>query len=196
MKITIALLYDLRACSSGVMNVTDWGLIGLEHDAFIRECVERNRFDYAVWLTVRLLKTSERRTKFAIFAARQVLPIFEGLCPGDNRPRRAIVEAEDWFMDRLHMTEENAKAVVAAASLNAADIPDIPDRTAALAAAVSARNAARTAIASGVDSVPETDMAVVNAINAADYVGCIDVKRAIIEFGIELINQGERNEPE
>jgi len=188
MKITIALLYDLRACSSGIEDVTNWGLIGLEHDTFIRACAERNRFDYAAWLIVRLLKLSEHRTEFAIFAARQVLSIFEELCPGDDRPRRAIVAAEYWLMDRLHMTEENADVVVAAADFNATDIPVW---TAALAAAVSAKTAARTVLASDVDSVPETDMAVAHAINAADYVGCIDAKRAIIEFGIELINEGE-----
>lgn len=56
-----------------------------------------------------LAKASSRQSvQWAIECAEHVLPIFEGLCPGDMRPRAAIEAAKQFLAGTLTLKELNA----------------------------------------------------------------------------------------
>lgn len=80
---------------------------------------------------------------WAALCAERVLPQFERACPGDDRPRRAIVAARAWVRGELPVAEARARALLAHAAARATlDV-------AARAAARAAGHAAATAHASG-----------------------------------------------
>ena len=62
------------------------------------------------WGIVRLMN-HEQRIKYAIFAAEQVIDIFEDRYPNDNRPAKAIKAAKNYLNNP---TQETAKAADAA----------------------------------------------------------------------------------
>lgn len=88
---------------------------------------------------------------WAADCARRVLPLFEGACPGDLRPRDAIAAAQEWAADEL--TVVDARKAAFAAHTAARNVTD----DAAVAAARAAGHAAATA------HVPS------HAVYAADY---------------------------
>ena len=59
--------------------------------------------------------TKEHSVRLAVYAARQVLSIYEEEYPGDDRPRRAIEAAEAYLKDPSNKTARAARAVYAAA---------------------------------------------------------------------------------
>ena len=63
---------------------------------------------YANWLLYRTLNETNCQ-RYAIFAARKVLPVFEREYPDDKRPRQAI-EAAEGFLAGTVSAEELAKA--------------------------------------------------------------------------------------
>ena len=73
----------------------------------------RERLEWANWFMVRLLSDSDK-IRYAIFAAEQVLGIFEKAYPNDKRPREAI-EAAKAYLDG------NIKAAAAYAAAHAAE---------------------------------------------------------------------------
>ena len=111
MKITKKFLNDHNACSSGMNWVTENKLIGLEHENFIQKLMESDKFIWANWLIVRLMEKTER-VQYAIFAAENVLRIFEKKYTNDDRPRKAIEAAKNYLNNQ---SEENKMAAYAAA---------------------------------------------------------------------------------
>ncbi len=87
MKITKEELKKLDPCEGGFKF---WIKTG-EEDLikFMRIATTYGHFDWGNWLFVRMVSI-EQRVKYAIFAAKSVLHIFEEMCPKDDRPRRAI----------------------------------------------------------------------------------------------------------
>lgn len=69
------------------------------------------RLDWANWLIVRLM-TREQRIRYAIYAAEQVISLYEEEYPEDKRPRQAI-EAARLCLD--NPSEENKAAAESAA---------------------------------------------------------------------------------
>ena len=114
MKFTLEKAIELNACQSGI----DWykangepgtveatALLALEHD----------HYDWVLWLLTHLFTIKQNR-QCAIFAAEQVLSIFEKKYPDDKRPRQAIDAAKEVLK---HDTKKNRAALSAA--LSAAD---------------------------------------------------------------------------
>jgi hypothetical protein len=67
--------------------------------------------DWANWLIVRFM-THEQKVQYAIFAAEQVIDIYEKKYPDDDRPRKAIEAAKNYLKDK---SLENKNAAYAAA---------------------------------------------------------------------------------
>ena len=134
MKITKEFLRDNRACSPGY----EWFLVcgEIEHDAVINKLMAENHHDWANWLIVRLM-TNDQRISYAIFSAEMVIDNYENVYPEDERPRKAIEAARNYIKNK---TKENKSAALAA-GLSAA----LAAESAASAAALAARSAALAA---------------------------------------------------
>jgi len=111
MKITVKKLNQLGACRNCYRllkaNFPDGG----EFRDVVERAIAIGAIDDALWLAPRVL-TKEDAVRFAIFAAREVLPIFEIKYPNDNRPRKAIESAEAWLANPC---DETSRAAFAAA---------------------------------------------------------------------------------
>ena len=112
MKLTKKKLKSLNPCTDGYefylkCNTTDLKM-------FIKELMKIGRFDWANWLLPRLM-THKQKIMYAVFAAKQVLPIFEQEYPKNKIPRLAIEAAEKCIK---HNTVKNRK--IAASAANAA----------------------------------------------------------------------------
>ena len=103
-----------------------------------------NHFPWANWLLVRLMAHGQQ-VAYAIYAAKQVLAIYEKRYPQDARPRKAIDAAKAYL---AHPSEETKDAArVAAVSADAAATAAAATAAAAYAAAYAADAAAAAAAA-------------------------------------------------
>ena len=101
--------------------------------ALLNALINENKdLDWFNWYLSRKLKKVDR-CKYAIYAAKQVLHIFEKKFPYDKRPRNAIMSAEKLLKSKT-LGKKDATAY-AACDANAADAAD-----AAYAAACAAAN--------------------------------------------------------
>ena len=84
-------LKEKSACSDGVK----WFNAQKETNAIkvIKKLIKENQSSWANWTIVRVMNY-KKYVSYAVFAAEQVIDIFEKKYPNDKRPRAAI-EAED-----------------------------------------------------------------------------------------------------
>ena len=128
MKITKEFLHEKGACEQSYKWVCENKLIGLEHEEFIDKLMKNNRFSDANWLLTKLFNETQC-VKYAVFAAEQVLDIFEKKYPDDDRPRKAIEAAKDDLKSPNDVTyaadvayAAEAAAYAAAYAARAADV--------------------------------------------------------------------------
>jgi len=141
-KITLDYLKEKSACQSGIDFVTEKGMLDLEDKDFATKLVEYEQFDWAYWLLKRLFN-KRQSVQMAIFAAEQVIDIYEKKYPDNKKPREAIEAARKVLEND---TEENRNAAYAAAYA-AADTADAAYAAAADAAYAAADDAAAAAAA-------------------------------------------------
>jgi len=166
MKITKKWLKEKRACCSEKdMDRAEKELKG-DVKLIAKALLKENRFDDANWLLTKLMNKNQC-IKYAIFAAKQVLGIFEEKCPEDKRPRLAIEAAENYLKDP---SKNNKKAAAAYAA--AAHAATYAAAAAAYAAAAHAANAAAAAAYAA----------------HASYASAYGIKTKIIEYGIKILN--------
>ena len=81
------------ACGEGVR----WFLSQKETEpvAVVEKLIEEKHFDWANWAVVRCM-TYKQYVGYAVFAAEQVVDIYEKKNPGDKRPRQAIEAAKKY----------------------------------------------------------------------------------------------------
>ena len=113
-KVTKKFLESHHACSSGMAWVTENKLIGLSDIDFLKKLMESEKYEWANWLIVRLINKTQK-VQYAIFAAEQVLYIFEKKYPKDLRPRKAIEVAKEYLAHPSIKTKAAADAAAAAA---------------------------------------------------------------------------------
>ena len=166
MEITIGFLHQKGACETSYKWVVENKLIGLEHEEFIDKLMKNNRFSDANWLITKLFNKTQC-VKYAIFAAEQVLDIFEKKYPDDNRPRKAIEAAKDYLKTPNDVT-------YAAVVTSAADAASAAQDAAAYYA-----NAAYAAYAAAYASY---------AGHAVAASAAAAVETPIINYGLELLN--------
>jgi rRNA-processing protein FCF1 len=109
MKLTIEKLTEWGACKEG----KDWFISQDKTDGIkvVKKLIDV-KIDWANWLVVRLM-THSQQVQYAIFAAEQVLDIFEKEYPDDKRPRKAIEAAKAYLKNP---TEKNKNAAADAAA--------------------------------------------------------------------------------
>ena len=151
-------------------------------DALFKALIkDKEDLEWFNWYLSRRLKKIDK-VRYAVFAARQVLHIFEDKYPDDDRPRKAI-EAAEAYIKNPNSSNANA-ADTAAASYYASAV------NAASAAAYSARSArtgsyyaAYSARAARTGSYYAASYAVSYAITA----GGKETMIRILEYGIKLL---------
>ena len=107
----------------------------------VRALLADGQFAWANWLVTQLM-TPEQRVRYALYAAEQVLPIFEQRYPTDQRPRNAIKAAQAYLTEQTPANKALARKAAAAAY--AAAYAAAAYAAAAAAAAAAAYAAAAT----------------------------------------------------
>ena len=199
MKITEEWLSKCAACSSGVLWFSGFGKS--DSIGVMEGLLSESKLDWANWLIVRLLNRKDK-IRYAIFAAEQVISIFEKKCPEDKRPRLAIEAAKAVIENDTKETRAAACAALTAALAAA--------RTAAGAAAYAAANTAACA-ANTAACAANTAACAANADRDAAYVAYVayaaaaaamaaawaagaaagdEMKEKIVRYGLKLHKKG------
>jgi hypothetical protein len=115
MKITKRWLEKKYACSEAVQYLKDEKLIGENSVDLVKRSIKLGEhLDWAGWMIVRTMK-KEQYLAYAIYAAEQVLHIFEKKYPGDRRPREAIRATKRYLKEPTSKNKEAAYAASTAA---------------------------------------------------------------------------------
>ena len=87
-----------------------------DHDTFatLNRLLDKNP-EWGNWLICRIMN-KKQAVQYAIFAAEQVIDIYEGKYPNDKRPRNAIEAAKAYLKNPSKKTKAYAAAAYAAAT--------------------------------------------------------------------------------
>ena len=199
MKITAEWLTQKRACFQGIA----WFAAQTENDgaAVVKKLMAEDRYDWANWLICRLFDRRQR-IQYAVFAAEQVLDIFEKKYPDDKRPRLTIEAARACVEDNSAAAAYHAAAAAVAAydataaydaAYHAAAAYDVADAAndAANAANAAYHAAAVAADAANADNatyhvVAAAVAAYHAAYAAAAFAGHVS-QQSRLEYGLKLI---------
>ena len=174
-KVTQKWLKEKKACRDGFNWWVD-NCEGLSNKEQLLRLVH-HRADWANWLIVRMMNRKQK-ISYAIFAAEQVIDIYERKNPNDNRPREAINAAKAVLKRDNVKNRKTADAAADAADDAAADTADDAAADAAYAAAAAAAYAAYAAY---------TDAATY-AADAYTADARTEMQITIINHGIKILN--------
>jgi hypothetical protein len=177
MKINKTWLAEKNACSKGI----EWFNNQSETDALkiIENFVEKKEhLDWANWLIARIM-SYKQHVSYAVYAADQVLYMYENKYPSDKRPRAAIEAARVCIENPF---DDNKKAVSAAAHAAASAAAD-----AAVSADAAAAAAAYAAYAASAYAYADAASHAASAAHAA-YAASAPITK-ILKYGLELLNQ-------
>jgi hypothetical protein len=190
MKVTKENLKKHRACSEG----TEYALANLKNldgPEAIKELIKNDKLDWANWGITRLLDKTGR-VKYVIYAAKQVIKIYEDKYPNDKRPREAIKAAEQYIKnptkENAHAAKAAAKAAAHAAKAAAKAADHAADNAAAYAAAYAAAHAAHAAYAAD-NAAAYAAAYAAYAASAAHAASAAAMKTKIIKYGVRLLNK-------
>ena len=187
-KLTIEKLKDIDACDSGIDFVKE-----LNTDCFetiFDEGLKAHREGNLSWLLPRLM-THEQKISYAIFAAEQVISIFEGEIKDDKRPREAIEAAKEYLKNPTDENRDKCKSASLAATAAAYAYTYAASRVAASAsraAAVASRAASYASYAA-----TASDSAASAASDASAYDADMRVK--ILSYGYRLLTTDQTTQP-
>jgi hypothetical protein len=173
MKISESWLKEKSACSDGMA----WFLSQKKTEDIdvLKALIKADELDWANWLICRVMD-KPNCVRYAIFAALEVISIYEKKYPDDKRPRKAIEAAQAWLDNPFDKTK-NA-AYYAATAYSAAD--DAYSSAAADAAAYSAAAADAAAYSAAA-------AAAAAAADAADAAARKKLQIKILEYGLTLL---------
>lgn len=187
MNITIEWLIEKKACSDAV---EAWEARGCEPDPIkiIGLAMEMDHFDWANWLIVRVMKYKQYLS-YAVFAAEQVIKIFEKKYPDDKRPRNAIEAAKACIKNPSMKNKVTAFSASSNAFVDAytayaytADVYAVAYATAADAASYAAAAASdASAYAAYTAAFYASDATAANARK--------EMQIRIIDYGISLLKE-------
>jgi len=142
MKISIQWLKEKQACKDALeyLNArSDLNMDNIDAIKLIQDEIKtKEHLDWANWLIVRIMEYKQYAA-YAIFAAEQVINIYEKKYPENKRPREAIEAAKKCVKDP---SDDNKKAAAAAYAAAYAAAADAAYAAAAVAAAYAAAAAA------------------------------------------------------
>jgi len=119
MKLTKELLRKLNACESSYKYACNNGYIGMDIITALEKGIKEDRLSDCNWLIIRVM-SKKQQILYAIYAAEQVLYIFEKAYPEDTRPREAINAAKAYLAN----PHKDTKAAAYAAYAYATDTDD------------------------------------------------------------------------
>ena len=187
MKITKRWLQEKGACRKAIEDFE----AQKEQDAIkiLNLLLEQNELDWANWLIVRVM-TRKQYLSYAIFAAEQVIDIYEKKYPDDNRPRNAIEAAKKVlkFDSRKNRNDTSTTAAAAYDAANAAYAAYVATDVAAVYAAYTA--AAAAAYAAYTAYTTAAADAATAAYIAADAARRT-LKTKILKYGIKLLQEAQ-----
>ena len=178
MKLTKQWLKNKNACKEGV----EWFDKQKNHDDLflLNELIKENKLDWANWFIAHRLQRL-KTIQYAIYAAKQVLPIFEEKYPDDKRPRKAIEAATKYIKNPTKKNKEKAY-VAANEAYEAAN-----EVYAAYAAAYAAAWAAARVVARAVADATYAAADAVYVATRAVYAAKKQTKIKILKYGIKLL---------
>lgn len=183
MEITEEWLKEQEACKKGI----EWFKNQEERNPvkLIQWFIENEKhLDWANWLIVRIMDYKQY-VSYAVYAAEQVLDIFQNSYPDDSRPRKTIKAARKCIEDPSERNKADAAnyviAYVADAATYAADAA-----CCAANAACCAADAACDAADAAADAADYASIAA--ACDAADYDAAYDATQIkILQYGLKII---------
>lgn len=181
MEISREWLKDNHACSESMKlfdkaNKTDVGEIVLE-------LLKTKKLEWANWLLAHTL-SPKNRIRYAVFAARQVLEIYEKEYPDDDRVRVAI-EAAEAVIDLD--TEETRKAAYSAVCAGRASAYSSAASAYAASAAFSSAYSSADSSAYAASAAASAAASSAYAASAADEKAGDKMMIRILEHGIALL---------
>ena len=202
MKLDKKWIDKFRPCGEGVV----WLEAQKERDGLrvIKKLRREKQLDWANWTIVTIM-TRKQCLAYAIYAAEQVIDIYEKRYPEDKRPRLAIGAAKAVLKRDTKRNRELAAAARAAASAAsyvassasfAASAASFAASDASFAASDAASDAARAAASAAARAAAS---AASYATSAAASSAASDAARAamskkILMFGIELLEKGSHHD--
>jgi len=188
MIITKRWLIRQQACWEGI----DWFLTqkNREPRALLRALIKENQpLEWGNWFLSRKLKRIDK-VRYAVYAAKQVLGLFEEEYPNDDRPRKAIKAVEKYIKNPTKKNKEAAYAV-AYAAYAAADAAAHAAACAAYAArAARAAYAAYAAYAAA--DAARAACAACAAYAAAYAADKTKLQIKICRYGLRLLEKGDK----
>lgn len=173
-------LQSKSACLEGI----EWFVAQKETDAVnvLEKLIAEDKLQWASWTIVRVMNYKQR-VQYAVFAAEQVIDIFEKKYPNNKRPRQAIEAAKKCIEDP---SAENKNAAASAASdASAASAAAAYDAAYASAAAYAAYAASDAAYAAAYAAA--SDAASDAAAYAASDASAAAMRKKILVYGISLL---------
>ena len=186
MKLTKEWLRGKSACSEGIKWFLEHNLKTVE--GVTKKLIAEDKLDWANWLVSRAMN-HKQQIQYAIFAAEQVIDIYEKQYPNDDRPRKAIKAAKAYLNKP---TEENKAAAYAAHAAAYAAADAAAANAAAYAAAYAAYAAAYAAYAAYATHTAYTAAYVAAYAAYTAYAAHAAMKTKIIIYGLKLIAEAGR----
>ena len=177
-KITQKWLSEKSACSEGV----EWFLRREETHTIkiIQALVAEDKWSWANWTIVRVMNYKQK-VQYAVFAAEQVINIYEKKYPNNDKPRKAIEAAKKCIDSPSKENRSDAAAYAADAAA---------DTDAAANAAADAANAAAYATNAAADAAAYAANAAADAANS-DVAARNILRLKIINYGIGLLEESD-----
>lgn len=179
MKLTKEFLRKHEACSEGYEWYCEHGCDTVEET--IDKLIEHGKYHWANWLITRCLEKKDC-VRYAIYAAKKVLYIFEENYPSDKRPREAIEAAKKYLAGKI--TKYNlyvARAAICAAVCEVARAAEAAAAYAAYSAVYVSYEAVDEAVYEALDSL--------SAYASYESIYAAEIKKDIIRYGIKLLNK-------
>jgi len=186
MNITKEEIEKLKPCSKGYQWFINHGSPDLTKTLLD---VNKVKPDWAAWLYARLM-SEEQCKQFAIYAAEEVLHIFEAEYPNDDRPRLAIVAAKIALESNTPANREAARDAADAAYAAGAYVACAADAAGAAADAAAygasgatygASDAARDAARAAGDAYADPD--------AAGAVARVVMQERLIRKAVKMLEE-------
>ena len=159
----------------------DWykDYLGESPIVILRRLIEAKKYIWANWFIVRVM-TYHDYVSYAVFAAENVIDIYEKKYPEDKRPREAIEAAKKCIKNPTEENKAAAKAAAAAAWAAGAAV-----WVAGTAAGIAAEAAVWVA---GTAAGTAAEAAAWVAGTAAEAAGAV-MQLKILEFGMKLLSE-------
>lgn len=191
MKMTLEFLNEECVYPECIEFIKENEMIGLKEIDSINKFIEYDKIVWANLLVIKFLNKIDR-VKYAVYAAEQVIDIYEKEHPNDKRPRKAI-EAAKIYINNPNINNNEYSSIINAASNAHNAYTDMYSNNTAPYNVIRAGYAAYSASEAAYTVHGDTKNVEYSAINASVAASDSELLIKIIRNGIEIL-KGEKNE--